>query len=248
MKAQTKVRATAGMTLLEVLIAVSLFAILGVGIFTALRVGLSSMDHANARLMSNRRAAYAVRILESEINGLMPEFAVIPPTPMTPMQSMQFFQGEAQTMRFVSSYSIQDASRGMPQILEFTVIPGEERGVRLVVNERVYTGPASAGALYTGLAIDPLTNMRVPLFRPVVTGPTSFVLADKLASCHFFFERPPTFNLPAAWVDHWTRQDWPIAIRIEMGPLDPDPTRLQPMSVTSEVHASRIQGIDYADN
>jgi type II secretory pathway pseudopilin PulG len=236
------------MTLLEVLIAVTLFAILSVGIFTALRIGLTSMNHANDRLMANRRSAYAARILESEINGLMPEWAVFQPTPQSPIQSLLFFQGEPQNMRFVSSYSIQDASRGIPQVLEFTVIPGADSGVRLVVNERVYTGPTSAGAACAGFAMDPLSNMRVPLFRPIVVGPTSFVLADKLAFCRFLFERPPIANIPGGWVDHWVRPDWPVAVRIEMGPLEPDPMRLQPMTVTSEIHVNKMQGIDYADN
>ena len=101
-----------GMTLLEVTIAVTLFAILSLGIFTALRVGFNAMDHSNDRLMSNRRAAYAARILESEINGFMPATGEFRLTSQSPIQTMPFFQGESSSMRFVSSYSLQDASRG----------------------------------------------------------------------------------------------------------------------------------------
>src|ERR1700722_4696427 len=104
------------MTLLEVMIAVTLFAILTVGIFTALRVGLNAMDRANDRLMTNRRAAYAVGILESQNNGLMPESALFQVAGQSALRSVQFFQGESASMRFVSSYSLQDASRGLPQI------------------------------------------------------------------------------------------------------------------------------------
>jgi hypothetical protein len=198
--------------------------------------------------MSNRRAAYAVRILESEINGFMPEIGVFQLTPQSPRQSMPFFQGEAASMRFVSTYSLQDASRGLPQILEFQVIQGEERGVRLVVNERLYTGPTSTGALCLGYMMDPVLNIRIPLFQPIQTGPASFVLADKLAYCHFLFETPQLPNIPPGWVNHWVRPEWPIAIRIEMAPLDPDPSRLQPMTVTSAVHVNKIEGIEYVDN
>jgi hypothetical protein len=230
------------------MIAVTLFAILSVGILMALRVGLNSMDHANDRLMSSRRAAYAVRILESEINGFMPESGVFQQTPQSPRQSMPFFQGEAASMRFVSTYTLQDASRGLPQILEFQVIPGEDRGLRLVVNERPYTGPASAGALCLGYMMDPVLNVRIPLFRPIQTGPGSFVLADKLAYCHFMFETAQIANIPPGWTDHWVRPEWPLAIRIEMAPLDPDPSRLQPMTVTSAVHVNKVQGLEYEDN
>ena len=149
------------------------------------------MDHSNERLMANRRAAYAVRILESQLAGFMPEGAMFQLTPQSPPQGMPFFQGEPTSMRFISTYSLQDASRGWPQILEFQVIPGAEgRGVRLVVNEHPYTGPVSTGAYCLGYTLDPVTNTRVSLFRPIQTGPGSFVLADKLAYCRFVFERP----------------------------------------------------------
>jgi len=238
-----------GMTLLEVMIAVTLFAILSVGIFTALRVGLNAMDHSNQRLMGNRRAAYAMRIVESQLTGFMPEQAVFQLTPQTPVQVMPFFQGEPASMRLVSTYSLQDASRGMPQILEFQVIAGaDSRGVRLVVNEHPFTGPASTGVFCLGYTMDPSTSVRFPIFRPIQTGPGSFVLADKLAYARFLFEAPPLGPQPAAWVNHWVLPGWPIAIRIEMAPLDPDPTRLQPMTVTTAVHINKVPGLEYVDN
>jgi prepilin-type N-terminal cleavage/methylation domain-containing protein len=241
-------RAQSGMTLIEVMIAVALFGMLSVGILTALRVGINAMDRSNDRLMSNRRAAYAFRILESQLTGFMPEAAAFQVTPQSPMQSMPFFQGQPASMRFISSYSLQDASRGMPQILEYQVIPGAERGVRLVVNERPYRGPASAGAFCLGYSFDPVANTRTPLFRPIQTSPESFVLADKLAYCRFLFEAPRLGAQPAGWVNRWVRPEWPLAIRIEMGALDPDPSRLQPMTVTAAVHVNKNLGIEYLDN
>src|SRR6516164_2777498 len=65
-------RSEAGMTLIEVLIAVVLFSMLSVGILEALRVGINAMERADDRLMQNRRAAYAERILRAELNGFMP--------------------------------------------------------------------------------------------------------------------------------------------------------------------------------
>ena len=64
-------------------------------------------------------------------------------------------------MRFVSSYSLQQGARGLPRILEFQVIRGEEgKGVRLVVNEQPYTGPRSAGFFVLG----------PERFRPMLAG------------------------------------------------------------------------------
>ena len=59
------------------------------------------------------------------------------------------------------------------------------------------------------------------------------MLADKLAYCRFLFETARTPTVPSQWTSHWIRPEWPIAIRIEMGPLEPDAARLQPMTVTA---------------
>ena len=67
---------------------------------------------------------------------------------------LAFFQGEAQTMRLVSTFSLQNAWRGRPQILELAVIPGDDgRGVRLIVNEVPYAGALSAGSFCLGYAV-----------------------------------------------------------------------------------------------
>ncbi len=88
-----------------------------------------------------------------------------------------FFQGEAQSMRLASTYSLQQGARGMPMILEFQVIPGEnDQGVRLVVNEQWYTGPRGAGMFCLGMGRDPVTGLPGPIFVPIQIGGNSFVL------------------------------------------------------------------------
>src|SRR5262249_23306940 len=135
-----------------------------------------------------------------------------------------FFQGEPESMRFVSTYSLQEASRGRPRILEFQVIPGEQaKGVRLVVNEILYTGPASAGFFCVGPASDHF------LFRRIEIGPQSFVLGDKLAFCRFSYQDSPPAPAPPEWRPMWTEERWPSAIRIDMGPLADDVVRLRPL-------------------
>ncbi|HSW51381.1 MAG TPA: prepilin-type N-terminal cleavage/methylation domain-containing protein, partial [Bryobacteraceae bacterium] len=134
-----------GVTLLELLLAVSLLALLSAGILTALHVGVSAMGKANARLMDNRRLAGVQRILEGEIAGFVPVVAACSGRGDGPPETLPFFQGEPQSMRFVSTYSLAEGWRGFAQILEFQVVPGERgEGVRLVVNEHLYTGPLGA--------------------------------------------------------------------------------------------------------
>jgi prepilin-type N-terminal cleavage/methylation domain-containing protein len=234
----------AGVTLLELLIAVSLVSLISVGILMAMRVGLNAMEKSNSRLMDNRRVFGAQRVLEQQVAGLMAVLADCRSRPDLPPLRTPFFQGAPQTMRFVSSYSIQEAMRGYPRILEYQVLPVENLdGVRLVVNERLYWGPLSTGALCLGM------NPQGPgiLFRPVETGPRSFVLADRLAFCRFSYLEPLPPPALGRWVPVWTRPELPGAIRIEMERKQADPARLPLLAVTLPVRVNKDPRLLYAD-
>jgi type II secretory pathway component PulJ len=229
---------------MELLIAMTLLSLLSVGMVTSLRVGLSAMNKTDAKLMSNRRVASVERILEQEVDGIMPVTADCQPPGDAPPTRISFFQGEAASMRFASSYSLQQGARGLPAILEYQVIPGEEgQGVRLVVNEHVYTGTRGAGQFCLGNVQDPDTGVSEPRFPPIAIGANSFVLADKLAFCRFSFrdiavppEPPQEFP---KWILRWVKPVLPSAIRIEMAPLVPDSAKLQPVTLTIPVRVTR---------
>ena len=227
-----------GVTLLEVLIAVSLLSLLSVAMFLALRIGLNGYAKADTRLMDNRREAGAQRILEEEIAGLIPVKALCGALEGRGGTPAIFLQGEPEVMRLVSTFSLQEDSRGQPQVLELFVVPGDGRGVRLVVNETLYTGPAGAGKFCLGPR----------QFLPVASGPNSFVIADKLAYCRFLYLAAPTGPAEAApWKTVWTTQTWPLAVRIEMAPLDPNPALVQPTSLTVPIDLHRNPEIPYED-
>jgi prepilin-type N-terminal cleavage/methylation domain-containing protein len=237
-----------GVTLIEVMIAVSLLSLLSLGILMSLRVGMGALDRTNRRLMNNRRVAGTQRILEEQLAGFMPVVALASPSPGARVK-VPFFEGREQAMRFVSSYSLSEASRGIPQVLEFQVIPGEEgRGVRLVVNESAYTSPRSAGVFCLGPGADPELGVSTQRFLPITIGPNSFVLADRLASCHFsFLGVVPSKNVEQ-WLPNWIYPKWPTGIRIEMASLDTDLVSLKPVTITAPVRVNRDPDFEYADN
>jgi hypothetical protein len=152
-------------------------------------------------------------------------------------------------MRFVTSYSLEDAWRGRPRIAVMQVIRGEDdQGVRLIVNEIPYTGPEQAGQEIIGIDQDP-AGAPIIRFAPIPPGPQSFVLADRLAFCRFSYLEP----LPAAPFQRW-RLDWvqplrlPLAVRIEMAPLDiGNPSDLRVGTVTALFNVNRDPRARYAD-
>lgn len=231
-----------GLTLLEVLIAVTLVALLASGMLFAMRAALVALESSSRRIDSLRRAAGAQRILQQQIAGFLPVMARCGGSPLQPGgPPVMFFQGLPSVARFVTSYSIQGGARGRPQVVELFVAPRPEGGVRLLVNEIPYTGPAGAGFLCQPPAPDPATGAFIPLFPPPQPGPRSFVLADRLAICRFSYLEDFGAG-PQNWLPAWTRLDlWPAAIRVEMAPLDPASSG--PMvTVTGLIRQNRLPG------
>ncbi len=240
-------RSRKGVTLIELLIVITLLSLLSLAMFIALRIGLSAFGKADDKLMANRRAAGAQRILQSQLEGLMPAMALCGTPepggqPPGPVIRLPFFGGDAGSMSLVSTFSLQEGWRGRPQILQMFVIPGETRGVRLVVNETPYSNSLGAGQMCR------VRPDGLPQFLPAQAGPASFVLADKLAYCRFSYLAPRTApDRAETWMPAWTLPFWPLAIRIEMAPLDADASQVQPITITAPLALHRDPGIPYGD-
>ena len=177
-----------GMTLIEVLIAVSLLSLLSVGMLFAIRAGLSAMESASRRVALNRRAMGAQRILAEQVAGFLPAKARCGASEVSEGAApTALFTGQEGVLRFATRYSLGAASRGMPVIVELFVVPGEGgKGVRLVVNERPYNGPGGAG-FYCGPAMpDPVSGLALPQWVAPQATPATFVLADKLGRLPVF--------------------------------------------------------------
>lgn len=244
----------AGTTLIEVLIAVTLLSLLSVAMAFALRIGINAYQKTTSKLMEDRRVVGAQRILEEELEGIVP--AVTPcgqavPSAQPDANWFAFFQATPSLMRLVSTFSLQQAWRGSPRILELFVIPRDDGpGVRLVVNELPYYGPLAAGRLCTGLSDGAGSGFKLPQFLPVNAGTQSFVLADKLAYCRFnyLWQLPkPTEANPVMWSPTAINSGWPLAVRVEMAPLTADPGTLQPLTVTAALHLHLSPTIPYGD-
>lgn len=232
-----------GVTLIEMLLAITLLSLLAVGMLISMRVGFNTMGKVDSRLVSDRRVSYARRIAEDEISGYIYTVASFHPRPDTGM-TVAFNQWEPQTMRFVTAYSLQDAWRGRPQIAALQVIPGADgKGVRLIVNETPYTGPEQAGQMISSINEDSTVN-----FAPVVAGAGSFVLADRLSFCRFSYLQPMPTEPFQIWRPDWVQQRMlPQGVRIEMAPLDTSSADLHVSTVTVAFHINTTPGTIYAD-
>jgi prepilin-type N-terminal cleavage/methylation domain-containing protein len=237
-----------GVTLIEILIAVTLLSLLTVGILVAMHLGLSTLGKIDSRLVENRRVVNARKIIESEIEGFTYSQAAFRPAPDT-VRIVPFLQTEPQSMRFVSSYSLEDAWRGRLQIAALQVVPGEQgQGVRLILNETPYTGPLGAGQTIVGIDQDLLTHAIITRFAPIAASPQSFVLADRLKFCRFWYLEPHPPPLTPVWRPDWVLpQVLPLGVRIEMEPLDAAASGLRVTTVTVPLSVNPTPGTLYAD-
>jgi hypothetical protein len=235
------------MTLIEVLISVTLVALLSVGMLFALHAGLGSMESIRRRVDLVRRADGAQRILEQEFASLIPVVAPCGAGPegsaMAAGSPARFFDGEPGAVRFVSAYSLEEGERGHPQIAELFIIPAQDgRGVRLVLNERPYRNRYDAGLLCQVLPGDPVNGPQVA-FPPPQPTPRTFVLADNLERVSFAYQELLRGDPFERWSDSWARPNkFPSGVRIEMVPLRSDPTRLRTLPFYAHINA--LRGVD----
>ena len=223
-----------GFTLVELIISITLVSLISVGMLTAMRTSLMTLDKTRARLDDNRRTAGLEQMMTRQLGGAMPVMGNCA-TSAGLIGQVPIFSGTPQSLDFVSSYSMAEGSRGYPRFLAYQVVPEDGGTVKLVVNEHLFSGPAST-----------LPFCLDNVFPPAPLTPDSFVLAERLAYCRISYrERNQGTQFGGDWVQVWTRPELPVVIRIEMLPAVPDTRRLALVGVTVPLHVTRRLDLFY---
>jgi len=223
-----------GVTLLELMIAVTLVAGLSTGMLMAMRTSLLTYQKTAKKLESNRRFVKTQQILSNQIAAVIPAQGLCVPDEGQTIAVPSFLSGSVNALRLISSYSIAEGARGYPQIVEYRVFPSERGGVRLVATEYAYTGPASTTPFCSSAP---------------APGGTAYVLAENLAYCRFSYHEPYAQNtfLETPWLDLWDRPKLPAGVRIEMRPVVPERGGLSVLNVTVPIRVDRDPRSVYDD-
>ena len=222
-----------GVTLIELLVAMTLFSLLSAAVLYSLRTGLNSLSRVRDRVAQSRREIGAERAFDLLISGMMRTTAFYQQPGQATVSQAFFFQGEPRLMRFVTANSIEQGVRGQPQVVEVAVVPREKNdGFRLVVQERPYTSPFVPGAFILGQFLDPVLGYPVMQFRPFAGSGRLFVLADRLRSARFEYLERLDFT-PSVWRAQWIQTAyWPAAVRVVQEPLGNESRR----TLVSDIH------------
>jgi Tfp pilus assembly protein PilE len=221
-----------GVTFLELIIAITLVAAIVAGLLFAMRGSLLTYEKVNGRLEEDTRLMRMSQALERQIGGVIPAMGACG------VARVPIFNGDAQSLRFVSSYSLEEGARGYARLVEYQVAPDPQGGVRLMMNEHVYAGPAATGPLCAN-----------NLFLPVQLDAQSIEAAGRLTYCRISYREFVPNNLPAGdWVTVWNRPPLPGAVRIQMAPLAGSQPSLPVMTLNVPIHVVREIGVQYEDN
>lgn len=223
-----------GVTLLELMIAITLVAGLSTGMLMAMRTSLLTYEKTAKKLESNRRFVKTQQILSNQIAAVIPAQGSCAGSEGKTVAVASFLSGSSDALRLISSYSIAEGARGYPQIVEYRVFRSERGGVKLVALEHPYTGPASTMP-FCGTEPAP--------------GGTAYVLADNLAYCRFSYHEPYNQNtfVETPWLPLWDRPALPAGVHIEMRPAAPEIGGLSVLNVTAPIMVDRDPRSVYDD-
>jgi prepilin-type N-terminal cleavage/methylation domain-containing protein len=218
-----------GFTLLELLVAVTVVSLLSTTILFGWRIAANAWGRASELVEEQRRVAATHELLQEQMA------AMVPYSPWV-RQGRQdvFFQGEPQTARFLSRYSLENRSGSGLYLVEYQMAETLDGTCQLLFNEIPLRNPEEAGALFTSAEESPAGP--ILRFSPVERTAKTRVLLERLAQCRMEYYRPAESQQPGRWTEQWisrgTELPRGMAIRIESRA---EPNELRPVSVVAGI-------------
>jgi prepilin-type N-terminal cleavage/methylation domain-containing protein len=206
-----------GFTLLELLVSMTVVSLLATTVLFSWRIAAGAWGKANQLVEELRRAAATQQLLETQMAEMVP-------TAHWQRKGMGdvFFQGERQTARFLSRYSLANRARSGLYRIEYQIVTTSDGTQQLLMNEVPERNSDASGLLLTGAEQKP--EGTVLRFAPFERRPETRVLLDGLREAHFEYYRLAGPLGAAGWVSDWTslgsQLPRAMAIRVTPGPDD----------------------------
>jgi prepilin-type N-terminal cleavage/methylation domain-containing protein len=221
-----------GVTLIELLVSITIVGLLAATALIAWRVSVSAWERAEARL-EHDRGVLAVHQLVAEQIASMTPYQV----QLQQRGRLLFFQGEPETARFVSRYSLTHRAASGLYMVEYHVVEqrnGSLEGAKqLLLQETPLSWTGQVAATVAG--IDNESGILRMRFVPFEAGPAIVVLAEGLAECRFEYYIPAANRQPGGWVDRVAElgSELPRAIRIQMAARES--ANLEPVTIAATI-------------
>ena len=221
-----------GFTLLELLVSMTVVSLLMTTILFAWRITASAWQKAETHLRVSRTVLESDRLLMEQMSSLAPYQAIIETS-----GPEWFFQGEPESLRFVSRYSLQGrASSGLYRV-EYQIVEQGDGTKQLLMNEIPIRSRQELGAAIAGS--QPTDEGRVLIFAPFANGSATRVLMGGLAECRFEYFEPAQGSTPGRWRERWIATTGKLPASIAIRVVNKDRSAdLQPVSLVADIRNS----------
>ncbi len=192
-----------GFTLLEMLIAVTLVALMAVGLWAVFTISVRSWSRGTQFIDANQRHRSILDMVRKQLAsayGLYGEAEQEETEQGSASTPVLIFSGAQDSLRFISLNSLQFQESPGLTLVSYEVARDLQGDYALVEKEARYLGQAP------GEEIAVIQNRAIPIF-------------ENLSSCIFEYFDPGSGDNPPRWVREWNAQDMgqlPLAVSMTM--------------------------------
>jgi prepilin-type N-terminal cleavage/methylation domain-containing protein len=176
-----------GFTLLEVVLALTLFAVLGAILYGAFAVGHRAMEKTQGAFDSNQKFRSTVDLLGSYIRSSFPYRT-------SPQDPAVFYTGEESSVEFISAFSLAQGGRGMAKI-------------------RIYAENGPRGTQV--IKLEEEIPVRLNQEKEAAAISNTLILRDRVSGFRLAYLDPQ--DEPENWRERWDQQErkgLPRAVRL----------------------------------
>jgi prepilin-type N-terminal cleavage/methylation domain-containing protein len=219
---------SAGFTLLELLISMTVLSLLATTILFGWRIATSAWQKANTYLAASRLVTETNHLLEEQIASMLPYQA------RTDIGNIVFFQGEPKTARFVSRYSLEGRSSSGLYEIEYQLEEENDRSCHLLLNESPVTSMDQLGLVVRGNESTP-TGGTVRRFAPFEKNARTITLLQGTSECRFEYYQPATPGTKGVWTEQWPAVEFlPTAMAIRLAESSQS-NKLKPVTLVAAI-------------
>jgi prepilin-type N-terminal cleavage/methylation domain-containing protein len=213
---QFPVSNTAGFTLLELLIGITLMAMVMTALLVGLRLANRAWQQGEARLREGHAEQERYTFLAEQISSLRP-YAVNSTDPNLP-GSFVILQASASVLRFVTTYSSRLRNRSGLMLAEYAIV-NTSHGTAIVLRESsIREDGALLRRVVERVTRDPETGETMVRYRPFAERESDLRLMTALQRASFeYLDLHPKGAREPRWVTQWKGQSdtpYPAAIRL----------------------------------
>jgi hypothetical protein len=193
------------------------------------RVAVSAWGRSNDVLDQQRRVSATLDLLGKQM------MEMVPYVPWVREGSLEvFFQGDPQTARFLSRYSLANRAGSGLYLIEYQIADEVDGTKQLLLNEIPVRNTTDLGKLRAGAEQDLAGPVR--RFASFVRGENTRVLLRGASEMRLEYFRPTTASGAGAWEEQWIPRGDELPRGIAVRLRDPsENNRLSPVSVVAEI-------------